>query len=330
MAYIQWLRGKIGRRKIILVYASVVLRDEGGKVLLLRKADAGAWGLPGGALEPGESILDCAHRGLREESGLTAGELRLVGVYTDPRYDPVYPNGDQTQQYTVCFQCKLNGGSMQVDGLEANQQAFFEPGKIPFGELPDFYVAMLSDALRGGRQSNTRINEDNEIAFLPPFTSTDPVDPIQIVRPLIGQALYIAAGAIAVCVRDDGRLLLVKRIDDGEWTLPGGYTNLGENVAHTAVREALEETGLQAAPERILGVYSPIPPWVYPNGDPVQVVLTVFRMRPREGEPRPDRTEVSQVGWFTPQELLEVETHPVWARLNRAVVEHLEEGVFLI
>jgi 8-oxo-dGTP diphosphatase len=331
MSYIEWLRGKVGHRKIILVYASVVLRDERGRVLLQRRTDTGVWGLPGGILEPGESILDCARRELLEKSGLTAGDLRLVGVYTDPRFDTVYPNGYQVQQYTVCFQGQLNGGIMQVDGQEVQKQTFFEPGYIPFNELPDFYLAMLSDALLASEGSIRRSNRTKyEAAFLPPFTHSEAVDPIKIIRPLIGQALYIAGGAIAVNVRSDGRLLLVKRVDDGEWTLPGGYTNLGENVAYTAMRETLEETGMQAAPERILGIYSPIAPWIYPNGDPVQVVLTVFRMRPREGEPRPDRSEVSQVGWFTLQELLEVETHSVWARLNQAVVEHFKEGVFLI
>jgi 8-oxo-dGTP diphosphatase len=331
MSYIDWLRGKVGYRKIILVYASVVLRDEGGRVLLQRRMDTGFWGLPGGILEPGESILDCARRELLEESGLTAGELRLVGVYTDPRFDTIYPNGDQVQQYTVCFQGQLKGGNMQVDGQEAQQQAFFESGDIPLHELPDFYVAMLSDALLASERRGKRTKRTNyEAAFLPPFAHQETVDPIKIVRPLIGQALYIAGGAIAVIVRSDGRLLLVKRIDDGEWTLPGGYTNLGENVAFTAVRETLEETGLHVAPQRILGIYSPIAPWIYPNGDPVQVVLTVFRMHPQDGNPRPDRSEVSQVGWFTPQELLAIETNSSWERLNQAVVANLEAGTFVI
>ena len=49
--------------------------------------------LPAGMVEPGELLLDCARRELLEETGLTAGELSLVGVYTDPRYDTTYPNG---------------------------------------------------------------------------------------------------------------------------------------------------------------------------------------------------------------------------------------------
>jgi len=98
MSYIKWLREKIGTQKTILVFTTVILRDEGGRILLQRRADVDRWGLPGGVLEPGENILSCAQRELEEETGLTAGELSLVGVYTDPRYDSVYPSGDQVQQ----------------------------------------------------------------------------------------------------------------------------------------------------------------------------------------------------------------------------------------
>ncbi|MBN1145804.1 MAG: NUDIX domain-containing protein [Anaerolineales bacterium] len=319
MSYIRWLRGRLGQRKIILAYASVVLRDERGGVLLQRRTDFDVWGLPGGILEPGESILDCARRELLEESGLTAGELRLVGVYSDPAYDTVYPNGDPVQQYTICFQGRLNGGEMRPDGVETSAQQFFEPASLPFDELPVFYVDMLRDALRGG-----------QAAFSAPFSRPQTVDLIPFIRSRIGKAVYIAAGAVTAVRRADGRLLMVQRADDGEWSLPGGYTNLGENVAHTATRETLEETGLGVTPERILGIYSPRTPWVYPNGDPAQVLLTVFLARPQGGQARPDQAEISQVAWMTPDEVLALDAHPEWARLHLAVVEHLEGGVFVI
>jgi len=314
-----WLRGKLGHRKIILASAAVVLRDERGGILLQRRMDFDVWGLPGGMLEPGESILDCAHRELFEESGLTAGGLHLVGVYSDPHYETVYPNGDQTQPYIVCFQGMLNGGEMRIDRIETSAQRFFEPADLSSGGPPGFYAEILRDALAKG-----------PVAFSAPFSRPQTVDLIPFVRERIGKALYIAAGAVSAVLRQDGRLLMVKRADDGEWTLPGGYTNLGENVAHTALREILEETGLHTTPQRILGIYSPRTPCVYPNGDPAQVLLTVFLARPQDEQPRPDGVEVSQTAWMTPKQVLALETHPAWAGLHRAVVEHLEGGVFLI
>ena len=48
MAYIEWLREKVGRRKVFLVFGTVVLRDENGRILLQRRTDFSFWGLPGG------------------------------------------------------------------------------------------------------------------------------------------------------------------------------------------------------------------------------------------------------------------------------------------
>jgi hypothetical protein len=63
-SYISWLRGQVGRRKILLVTASAVIRDAGGSILFQRRADFKEdwWGLPGGILEPGETISACIRR----------------------------------------------------------------------------------------------------------------------------------------------------------------------------------------------------------------------------------------------------------------------------
>lgn len=317
--YVRWLRGLVGRRKILLACASLVLRDVRGRALLLRGAGSGAWGLPSGVLQPGESILDCALRELFEATGLAAKTLKLGGVYTDPRYDFVSSGGSPVQPYTVCFQGQLNANQNGGGGLDRGGLVFFEPADLPFAGLSPISAAMLRDALWS-----------DEPTFLPPYTHPNTVNPVEEFRPLIGQALYIGVGAQIAVVRDDGCLLLVRRCDDGYWSLPGGYMHLGENVAYTALRETLEETGLQVALERILGVMSPIEPWVYPNGDQTQTVVTVFRARPLSDAPHPDHLETSQVAWMHPREALALETHPTLERLNRAVVEHLETGTFVI
>lgn len=319
MSYIQWLRRQIGHQKALIVYSSVILRDDRQQVLLQRRADNGQWGLPGGILEPGESLLDCARRELAEETGLQAGGLRLTGLYSEPLYDVVYPNGDQVQQYTACFAGKFCGGQVHMDPQETCELAFFHQREIPRDQIAGFYLDMLRDAEVGGPP-----------AFSPPCAVPPLVDGIGRLRPLIGKALYIGAGAMAAVQREDGRLLVGRRTDTGEWALPGGFTHLGENAAHTAVREVQEETGLQIHPERLLGISSQVQPWVYPNGDPTQAVVSLFLARPTGGELRPDGVESSQAKWITPEELLALECHPNLEKLNRAVVECLEEGVFLL
>ena len=319
MSYIAWLRSKIGPQKTILTFATVVLRDAQGRILLQRRGDIDIWGLPGGILEPGESLQECARRELLEETGLAAEELGLVGIYTEPRYDTTYPNGDQVQQFTVCFQGQRAGGRLQIDGQETRALAFYEADQLPWQEMPDFYIDMARDTLRGG-----------EPVFSPPQRRAELVDQITAIRARIGPALYIGAGSVAVVVDQARRILMVKRVDNGEWSLPGGYTHLGENAAHTAVREVLEETGLHIAIERLLGISSQVQPWVYPNGDRTQNIVSVFRAHPLDRELIPDQTETSQVGWMEPEEVLVLDTHPNLRRLNQAAVQHLEHGYFLI
>jgi ADP-ribose pyrophosphatase YjhB (NUDIX family) len=52
-----------------------------------------------------------------------------------------------------------------------------------------------------------------------------------------------------------GRLLLIRRPDTGLWALPGGWAEVGDSPAGGAVREVQEETGVEARPVRLVGVY---------------------------------------------------------------------------
>jgi ADP-ribose pyrophosphatase YjhB (NUDIX family) len=319
MSYIPWLRLHIGHTKALLTFASVALFDAAGRALLQRRADFDLWGLPGGALELDESLEACARRELAEETGLQAGALRLVGVYSEPQLDVLYPNGDQAQQYTVCFAGQVSGGQDCVDGTENRRQAFFAPGEIPFGEMLPWYTTMLQDALGGGPP-----------AFAPPYSRPQTENQFIPLRRFVGHAALIGAGATAVTRRADGRLLMMQRMEEGVWTFPGGYSDLGENAAHTARREAYEETGLHVIPERILGVFTPRVTWTYPNGDQVQSAGTIFLCRLEGGRLRRRGPETRDAAWMTPQEVLALPTEPILAPLHRAVLAHLERGAFIL
>jgi ADP-ribose pyrophosphatase YjhB (NUDIX family) len=96
-------------------------------------------------------------------------------------------------------------------------------------------------------------------------------------------------GVFAI-VHRDGEVLLARRRDSGWWNLPGGGLELGETVDEGIVREVREETGLQVAVERLVGVYSK------PQGG--EVVL-LFACTILGGELRPT-DESSEYCWVAP------------------------------
>ena len=53
----------------------------------------------------------------------------------------------------------------------------------------------------------------------------------------------------------EGRILLIRRADNGKWAMPGGALEVGETPATGVVREALEETGVHCRPVALVGVF---------------------------------------------------------------------------
>jgi 8-oxo-dGTP pyrophosphatase MutT (NUDIX family) len=211
------------------------------------------------------------------------------------------------------------GGALQVDGIETRALRFYAPDELPLENMFPWYAAMLRDALCGG-----------EPAFGLPETRAVTQPQIEAMRLILGRAPFIAVGSIAVIVGADGRLLMGLRTDDGYWDFPGGYANLGENAAGTAVREAREETGLEVLPQRLLGVFAPPEVWTYPNGDQVYSVAALFRCRVVGGSLQADQVETARLGWFTPEEVAAMPVHPMVAPMNAAVLRCLEEGAFVL
>ncbi len=74
------MRSMIGHAPLVMTACGIIIENEKGKVLLQRRRDNGFWGIPGGAMEPGETFEQAARREAKEETGLTLGELRLIGI----------------------------------------------------------------------------------------------------------------------------------------------------------------------------------------------------------------------------------------------------------
>lgn len=117
------------RPNSVVVAASAVVTDGQGRILMQRRADNGLWALPGGAMEPDESLPDAAVREVKEETGYDVEITGLVGTYTDPRHIIAYSDGEVRRQFNVCFRARLLDGALTVSD-ESTDVRFVEPGEL--------------------------------------------------------------------------------------------------------------------------------------------------------------------------------------------------------
>src|SRR5262245_16234359 len=106
-------------------------------------------------------------------------------------------------------------------------------------------------------------------------------------------------GAMVVLERGDGRVLLTKRRDTGEWCLPAGAAEPDGSFAKTAIEELAEEAGVSVEAQDLIpfGCLSEAETHTirYPNGDLTHCFAMCFLVRSWKGDPRPDGEESTAV-----------------------------------
>jgi ADP-ribose pyrophosphatase YjhB (NUDIX family) len=107
-----------------------------------------------------------------------------------------------------------------------------------------------------------------------------------------------------VVTNDAGEILMIRRTDNDNWAVPGGAIDLGESVAQAAVRETLEESGIECEITGLVGIYSdPKHVLLYTsNGEVRQEFSIVLTARPLSGQPTPS-SESSEVRWIPVSEV---------------------------
>jgi len=96
--------------------------------------------------------------------------------------------------------------------------------------------------------------QDIAMAMLALATNT-PLEEMEPLRaPIFNRPTPMTVGDAAV-IDADGRILLIRRADNGLWAMPGGGLDVGETPAEGIVREALEETGVCCRPVALVGVF---------------------------------------------------------------------------
>ncbi len=139
---------RIGQEGELRVGSSaVIFDDKREKVLLTKRADNGLWCLPGGKMEPGESIEECCRREVLEETGLEVQLRRLIAVYSNRDQLVVYKDGAKVQFVILSFEAQISGG-MLVLSNETTDAGFFTLGEIEGMEMHDRHKDRILDALQ--------------------------------------------------------------------------------------------------------------------------------------------------------------------------------------
>ncbi|MEP0804630.1 MAG: NUDIX domain-containing protein [Chloroflexota bacterium] len=127
-------------------------------------------------------------------------------------------------------------------------------------------------------------------------------------------------GCSAAIFDGQGRILLTRRADNGQWCLPGGGMEAGESAAEACEREVWEETGLSVRVKRLVGVYShPDQLAVYPDGNKAHIVVLHFEAEAVGGKLGLSE-ETTDFGYFT---LEEVETLDMLGRHKERILDTL-------
>ncbi|AZZ47920.1 NUDIX domain-containing protein [Rathayibacter rathayi] len=125
------LRERIGTELLWLTgVTAVILREEPTlEVLLVRRADTGAWTAVTGIIDPGETVAGTARREAQEEAGVEIVVERLVQVHTLPPMQ--YPNGDRAQYLDQVVRCRWISGEAHVADDESTEVGWFAPDALP-------------------------------------------------------------------------------------------------------------------------------------------------------------------------------------------------------
>lgn len=118
---------------------AIIESQKGAIVLVERKYTPTGWALPGGFVDPGESLLDAVKREVLEETGLVVTVTAIFHVYSRPWRDP---RGDTI---SVVYHCTASGEP--VGGDDASRAKYFPPSELP-DEIAFDHREIIGDFLR--------------------------------------------------------------------------------------------------------------------------------------------------------------------------------------
>ncbi len=141
--------------KLRLGCSAVLLDKERQTVLLTRRTDNGQWCLPGGMIDPGESVAEGCEREVFEETGLQVRVVRLTGIYSDPNRLTIYPDGNKADVIVLNFEVELVGGELGLSN-ETTDAKFFPVAKAEKMDLFHGHAEHIRDTMVGKAEAFIR------------------------------------------------------------------------------------------------------------------------------------------------------------------------------
>ena len=136
--------------------ASVVVRDEAGALLLLRRTDNDLWTIPTGKVEIGETVAQAGAREVKEETGLDVEITGLVGVFSDPNHVIVYSKGKKVtevrQPFNVCLHARPVGGEITPAPDEASEVRWVDPADVDGYDIHPAIRRRVTHGLQAGAE----------------------------------------------------------------------------------------------------------------------------------------------------------------------------------
>ncbi len=126
----------------------IIIRVQGGIILIQRKNPPYGWAIPGGFVDYYETVEDAARREAVEETGLELTRLRLFGVYSDPARDP--------RQHTISTVFTADGLGVPRAGDDAQDIGVFPESALPEGIVFD-HPLILRDYFKRGHHCNSGV-----------------------------------------------------------------------------------------------------------------------------------------------------------------------------
>ncbi len=130
MSYLNDLRKIVGNIPLLSAGATVVVMKN-NRILLNLRSDTNTWGIPGGALELGETLEQTADRELFEETGLKAEKMNLLTVLSGKDFYFEYPNGDKLYSVVALFKATNVKGELKIMDNESFDLSYFSLSELP-------------------------------------------------------------------------------------------------------------------------------------------------------------------------------------------------------